>query len=129
MNIENRVALVTGSSSGIGQATAIEFAKKGAKVVVNYHQNKAGGEKTLVRVREQGVEGILVRANVAKERDLARLFGTVVDRFGTLDILVNNVGVPYDGSFLEMTQQDMRRVIDTNFTTVALGALYAIRFM
>lgn len=89
MVLKDKVVVVTGSSSGIGQTTAMRFAKEGAKVVVNYHANKVGGEETLAKIKKITPNCLLVQADVSKEEDVKRLFKAVLDEFGTVDILVN----------------------------------------
>jgi len=88
--LENKVALVTGSSQGIGAAIAKYFAAAGAKVVVNYASSKAAAEQVVNSIIEKGGEAIAVQADVSIEADVARLFQATADAFGGLDILVNN---------------------------------------
>ncbi|HTH72219.1 MAG TPA: SDR family oxidoreductase [Candidatus Pristimantibacillus sp.] len=130
MNIQNAVVIVTGSSSGIGQTTAIRFAKEGAKVVVNYHANKAGGEETLAKVKELSPESILVQADVSKPEDVERLFKTVMDTFGAVDILINNAAIGTDRvPFIESTYDDMKLMIDTDLISVFMCSQAAAKIM
>src|SRR5690606_13630313 len=96
--LENKTALITGSDSGIGQATAIAFAKEGANVVVCYHTDKEGAEETLQKVKEQGQKGIVVQVDISDEKDVAQLFEKTFKEFGSLDILVNNAAVNGSGT-------------------------------
>ncbi len=95
--LEGKVALITGSDSGIGQATAIEFAKEGADVVVNYLHDADGAEKTRAAVAAEGRKAIVVQADVTDEDQVASLFDQAVEAFGSLDILMNNAGVDASG--------------------------------
>lgn len=107
MDIKNKVVVITGSSSGIGKTTAIRFAKEGARVVVNYNINKKGAEETLLEVKKYS-EGILVQADVSKPEDIEELFKAVTDKFGTVDILINNAASPAEKMpFFDSTQKDL----------------------
>ncbi len=100
MRLENRIAVITGSDSGMGQAVAIEFAREGAHVAINCLEDEAGAQATLRQVTEAGRRGIAVQADV---RDLAAvevLFRRAQDELGTPDILVNNAGVGSSGKLL-----------------------------
>ena len=95
--LEGKTALITGSDSGIGQATAIEFAKEGANVVVNYLHDADGAEKTRTAVTAEGRGAIVVQGDVTDEDQVAALFDQAVEAFGSLDILMNNAGVDASG--------------------------------
>lgn len=88
--LENKVAVVTGASKGIGAAIAKHFAAEGAKVVVNYASSKEGADKVVKTIIDNGGIAIAVQADVSKEADVTRLFKETEKSFGTLDILVNN---------------------------------------
>jgi enoyl-[acyl-carrier protein] reductase III len=88
--LQGKVALVTGSSRGIGRGIALRLAERGAVVAVNYVENEAAGRETLAMLRERGVEGMAVRADVSRPEELARLVGEVHDSFGALDVFVHN---------------------------------------
>jgi len=112
--LENRVALVTGSSSGIGQAIAEKLAQHGANVVINYAGHRAGAEETLRRVEASGAKGIVVQADVSKLADLQTLVDRGWDSFGTVDILVNNAGLEKKAAFWDATEEDYDRVLGVN---------------
>jgi len=121
MNLRDKVVVVTGSSSGIGQAVAVRFAEEGAKVVVNYHANKEGGEATLAKVKEITPNCLLVQADVSKQKDVEQLFKTAMDKFGSVDVLVNNAAIGTDRRpFMEASYEDMKEVIDTDLTSVLM---------
>ena len=92
MDIKGKVALVTGSSTGIGRATALQLAEMGAKIVVNYASSKDDAEETLARVREAGVDAISVQADVTDEEAVQAMLDEARKHLGPIDILVNNAG-------------------------------------
>jgi len=98
--LEGRVAVVTGSDSGMGQATAIEFAKEGADVAVNYLHDREGAEETKRQVEQEGRRAIVVQADLREEVNVARLFRETEAQLGTPYILVNNAGVDSTGKYV-----------------------------
>jgi len=95
MILKDKVAIVTGSSRGIGAATAELLAKNGAKVVVNYNQNKEAGEKVLKNIQAKGSEAILVQADATNHEQVEMMVQTTLEKFGTIDILVNNANMRF----------------------------------
>ncbi|MBA2768870.1 MAG: glucose 1-dehydrogenase [Sporichthyaceae bacterium] len=113
--LEGKVALITGSDSGIGQATAIEFAKEGADVAVHYLHDSDGAEKTRAAVTAAGRRAMVARADVSDEDQVASLFDQAVDAFGSIDILMNNAGVDASGTpVAELATEVWDRAIRTN---------------
>lgn len=125
--LSGKVAIVTGSSSGIGSAVAIELAKEGAKVVINYHSDEKGAEDTLGKVKEAGSEGVIVQADVSKEEEVSKMFDAARNQYGTVDILVNNAGIQQDDAVVEMSLKEWQRVIDVNLTGYFLCSREAIK--
>jgi glucose 1-dehydrogenase len=115
MLLQNRTAVITGSDSGMGQATAVEFAKEGAQVVINYLEDEAGAQQTLRAVIAAGRRGIVVQADVRDPAAVEMLFRRASDDIGAPDILVNNAGVGSSGKPLaEVPLEEWDRVIRTN---------------
>ncbi|HSK53305.1 MAG TPA: glucose 1-dehydrogenase [Clostridia bacterium] len=115
MQLEGRVALVTGSDSGIGQATAIEFAREGADVVVTYRSDRAGADRTRVEVERLGRRALVLKADVADEASVEALFDRALESFGKVDILVNNAGVNGTGTpLVDMDTETWDRAMRTN---------------
>jgi len=113
--LDGKVALITGSDSGIGQATAVEFAGEGADVVVHYLHDAAGAEATRSAVEGAGRRAIVVQCDVSDEDQVASLFDRALEVFGTLDILMNNAGVDASGTpVAELTTQVWDKAIRTN---------------
>ena len=129
MRLEDSVAIVTGSSSGLGRAIAILFAQEGAKVVVNADKNVAGGEETVATIKEAGGEAIFVQASVASSQDCQRLVQAAVDAFGGVDILVNNAGVEIRGGVLALTEEEWDQMLDVDLKGIYLCSKEAIPHM
>jgi NAD(P)-dependent dehydrogenase (short-subunit alcohol dehydrogenase family) len=108
-----KVVLVTGGTSGIGKTTAIEFARAGAKVVVSGRREKEGAE-VVRQIKELGRDAEFIRADVAKEADVKAMVKFTVDKFGKLDIAVNNAGVEWKGPLDQATEAEYRRIFDIN---------------
>lgn len=96
--LHEKVALITGSDSGIGQASAIEFAKEGADIVVHYLHDEAGADQTRRGVEAAGRRAAVVQANLTDERQVERLFDEAMSAFGRVEILMNNAGVDASGA-------------------------------
>lgn len=120
-------ALVTGASSGIGQAVAVAFARAGADVAVNYAHSEEGAEDTARQVRNAGAEALILQADVSREDEVSAMFGRTVKEFGSVDIVVANAGIQQDASFADMTLQQWQRVIDVNLTGQFLCLREAVR--
>jgi len=112
--LEGKVAIVTGASRGIGRSIAIRFADEGAKVVVNYLANTAQAEAVVDSIRRAGGDAFAVAADVSSSVDVQRLVDATVDRFGRVDILVNDAGVMVAKGLFETTEDDWDRTIDVN---------------
>lgn len=126
MRLEGKVAIVTGSSSGLGRAIAVLFAKEGARVVVNADRNVAGGEETVGMIKKAGGEAIFVKASVAVSEDCKRLVQTAVDTYGRLDILVNNAGVEIRGGVLTLTEEEWDKMLAVDLKGIFLCSREAI---
>jgi glucose 1-dehydrogenase len=114
--LSDKVALITGSDSGIGQATAIEMAREGADIVVTYFEDRAGAEETARQVRDLGQRAIVEQLDTREEQSIERLFDRAIEEFGTVDILVNNAGLSSAGvPVAEMHTDRMQQVVQTNF--------------
>ncbi len=112
--LENKVALVTGSSSGIGQGIAQKFAEEGAKVIIDYAGHPEGAQQTLEMVRKAGSDGVVVQADVTKIADTQKLVNQAYSSFGALDILVNNAGMEKKAQFTEVQEADYDKVLAVN---------------
>lgn len=113
-NLRDRVAIVTGSSRGIGRAIALELARQGAKVVVNYQASASAAEEVVAHIVEGGGQAIAVQADVSRAGEAERLTQAALETFGTVDILVANAGIARDTLLMRMSEEDWDAVLDTN---------------
>lgn len=114
MTLENKTAIVTGGSRGIGRAICVALAKEGANVVTCYAHGADGANETVKMCEELGVMALAVQADVANNADVEAMVAKVKEDFGSIDILVNNAGITKDNLMLRMNEDDFTQVIDTN---------------
>jgi 3-oxoacyl-[acyl-carrier protein] reductase len=129
IRLDERVALVTGGSRGIGRAIALSLATTGATVIVNYRGNQAAADETVASIEAAGGKAVAIQADVANGEDVERLFKEVSERFGRIDILVNNAGITRDTLMLRMKDDDWDAVMDTNLRGLFLCTRAALRPM
>ena len=127
-NLAGKTAVVTGASRGIGRATAIELAKRGANVVVNYNGSAEAAQEVAEECSKYA-KAIAIKANVAEESDCQKLFAQVVEEFGKVDILINNAGITKDGLLVRMSAEDFAKVIDINLKGAFLCLREAAKIM
>ncbi|MBO9701431.1 MAG: SDR family oxidoreductase [Sporocytophaga sp.] len=125
--LKGQSAIITGSSSGIGEAIAIELAVEGAKVVINYSHSEKAAFDIVRGIKKNGGEAIAIKADVSNENDVKDMFKEAISTFGTIDILVNNAGIQKDASITEMSLNDWKLVLDINLTGQFLCSREAIK--
>ncbi len=125
----DKIAVVTGGSRGIGKAIALELAKRGATVVVNYQKNADAANEVVEAITAGGGKGLAVQADVSLEEDANRLIKTAIDTYGKLDILINNAGTTRDNVIMLMGADDFDTVIQTNLRSTWLVSKAAVRSM
>jgi NAD(P)-dependent dehydrogenase (short-subunit alcohol dehydrogenase family) len=126
MQLKDKVAVVTGSSRGIGKAIAERFAREGAKVVVNYVKNKPAAEGVVAGIREAKGVAVAAKADVSKREQAIALIESAIREFGRLDILVSNAGIIIDRPFVDSTEADWTAAVENNlhgFFNVCQAAL------
>ena len=125
MRLEGKVAIITGAASGLGQATALLFAREGAKVVIA-DINEVGAAETLDQIEAAGGKGLVVRTDVTSAKDTERMVEKTVQTYGKLDILFNNAGIAMRLPVVELAEADWERCIDINLKGVFLCSKYAL---
>jgi 3-oxoacyl-[acyl-carrier protein] reductase len=128
-SLENKVALVTGGSRGIGRAIALEFAKRGAAVVVNYNQSPDAAEAVVNQIKEAGGKAASFQADVSDFKQAEALVKFAIDTFGDLSILVNNAGITRDQLIMMMPESDWDAVINTNLKSTFNCSKAAVKHM
>ena len=121
--LSGQTAVVTGASSGIGRATALALATRGANIVVNYLNSAKEAESTAEDIRRTGAEALTVQADVRKLEDVGNLAASAKDSFGTIDILVNNAGIIIDKPVTFLKDEEWNAVVDTSLK----GAFHCIK--
>ena len=130
IRFDNQVVVVTGASSGIGKATAIEFARSGANVVVHYNSNEQGAREVVTEIEKTGQKAIVVGGDLSEKANVDTLISESVVAFGTIDILVNNAGTLVERRGMEtMDEQLWDRVQDVNLKSAVLCTMAAIPIM
>lgn len=129
MRLTEKVALVTGSSQGIGRAIAERFAQEGADVVINYNRTPGGAEEALRNVEAAGRRGLIVKADLSSVAEVRKLVATAIEHFGRLDVLVNNAGIETHAPFWEVTEEDYDRVLNVNLKGVFFATQEMVRHL
>ena len=130
MRLANKVALITGAASGMGQVAAEIFAREGASVVITDIASEAG-EKTAQRFRSAGGQAIFIRANVASEAEVEQMIAAAIKTFGRIDVLYNNAGImpDDDGSVVNLSESTWDRIMDVNLKSTLLCSKYTLPHM
>jgi 3-oxoacyl-[acyl-carrier protein] reductase len=124
--LAGKVALITGAGRGFGRAIALAFAREGARVAANYLSSRAGAEEVAAEAGRLGTEAVALRGDVAREDDVKALVAATLERFGRLDVLVNNAGIMVRGPMLALPAEECRRMFDVNVTGTMLCSRHAL---
>lgn len=127
-DLENKVAVITGGSKGIGTAISKRFGEEKMKVVVNYHSDEDGANAAVKLIQEAGGQAIAVQADVGTEAGTKALLDAAIQEFGDLDIWVNNAGMENQHATHELSFEDWEKVIDVNLSGVFLGTKTALNY-
>ncbi len=127
--LENKVAVVTGASRGIGKAIALTLARYGAVVVVNYCGSREKAEEVVDEIKKDGGTAVACQADVKDSEAVKLMFSDIVKQFGKLDILINNAGITKDNLMLKMSEEEFDAVIDTNVKGTFHCSKHASRIM
>jgi glucose 1-dehydrogenase len=126
-SLQGQSALVTGADSGIGKGVALELAKAGARVLINFAHNQAAADETVGEIKAAGGEAFAYQADVSHEAEVQAMFAELYKQYGTIDILVNNAGLQKDSKFVDMTLDQWQTVININLTGQFLCSREAAR--
>ncbi len=129
LSLENKVALVTGGSRGIGRAVALEFAARGAAVVVNYNKSPEAAEEVVKQIQAAGGKAAAFQADVSDFKQAEKLVKFAIETFGDLSILVNNAGITRDQLIMMMPEADWDAVINTNLKSTFNCSKAAVKHM
>ncbi|MCK6582175.1 MAG: 3-oxoacyl-[acyl-carrier-protein] reductase [Anaerolineales bacterium] len=129
LSLENKVAVVTGGSRGIGRAIALEFAERGASVVVNYNKSPEAAEEVVKKIQEKGGKAATFQADVSDFKQAEALIKFAIETFGDLNILVNNAGITRDQLIMMMPETDWDAVISTNLKSTFNCSKAAVKHM
>lgn len=127
--VHNKVALVTGGARGIGKAVVERFAKDGYSIAINYNNSEDRALSLLKELQDANVSAIIVKADISDEEQVKSMVATIVDRFGKIDVLVNNSAVNYDTLFQDKTVEQFRRTLDVNVIGTFLVSKYVGQVM
>ncbi len=127
--LAGKVALITGAGRGFGRAIALAFAREGARVAANYLGSWAGAEAVVAEAGRLGAEAVALRGDVAREDDVKALVAATLERFGRLDVLVNNAGIMVRAPLLAVPAEECRRMFDVNVTGTMLCTRHALPSM
>jgi 3-oxoacyl-[acyl-carrier protein] reductase len=127
--LAGKIALITGSSQGIGRATAKRLAQSGADIIINYRTNASAAAEVKANIEEMGRRCVAIQADVSEEEEVARLIANANEALGPISILVNNVGTTRDKLILQMSLADFEYVVDTNLRSAFLCTKAALRSM
>jgi len=129
MRLKDKVAVITGSSRSIGRAIALGYGREGAKVVVNYRSDQGAADSAVAEIEAMGSEAIAVQADTSSSSDVAALMAAAVDRFGRIDILVNNAAILIRTHFLDIEESEWDRIMEVNLKGFFLCSQTAARQM
>ncbi|MDF2476741.1 MAG: family oxidoreductase [Sphingobacterium sp.] len=122
-NLAEKVAVITGSSKGIGAAIALRLAQEGASVIVNYSGNQAAADETVYRITSNGGQAIAIKADVSRKEEVIRLFDESIVHFGKVDIWVNNAGVMLNALIKDLSEEQLEKQLDINVK----GVFYSLQ--
>ena len=129
MRLKDKVAVITGSSRSIGRAIALGYGREGAKVVVNYRSDQGAADSAVAEIEAMGSEAIAVQADTSSSSDVAALMAAAVDRFGRINILVNNAAILIRTHFLDIEESEWDRIMEVNLKGFFLCSQTAARQM
>lgn len=128
-SIVNKVVVVTGGSRGIGAQIVKTLANENYKVILNYNNSKEQAEKIQQELLEQGKEIEIIKADVSKKEEAERLIQFAINKFNKIDVLINNAGISQEGLFTDVTEEEWKKIINTNLNSVFYCNQQALKYM
>ena len=125
----NKVVLVTGGSRGIGKATSLEFAKNGYDVVVNYINDDISANTVVDEIKKLGVNSIAIKCDISDTLSVKKMVDTIIDKFGKIDVVVNNAGIAIDTTFEDKTKENFMRTLEVNLVGTFLVSKEVGKYM
>lgn len=129
MNFSGKTVLITGGSRGIGKSIALEFAKLGASVIINYRSNDEEAEQTVKEIKENGGYAIKIKGDISLYDFARSMIEDIINKFGKIDVLVNNAGISKVGLFIDMKNEDFDKIVGTNLKGVFNVCHNAVKYM
>jgi len=129
MSLRNKVVLITGGSSGIGEATALRFAQEGSRVVISYKENKSGADSVASKLKHFGANELVIQADLTKDLDAKRLVEQTMDHFRKIDILVNNAGRYINGDEWNGSYKIWEESLRQNLLSTLCVSKYIVEIM
>lgn len=129
MILKDKVVLITGGSQGIGRASSTLFAAEGAKVIINYKEDKKTAEKLVQEIEATGGKAVAIQSDVSSPESVKQMFSKIIDKYNTIDILINNAGLAKKISFFEMTEENMISEFKINLFSMVYCAQEAVKIM
>ena len=127
--MSNKVVLVTGASKGIGKETILKYAKEGYDVIINYNNSYNEALKLEEMVKNMGVDALTIKCDVSNEEEVINMIDIVKNKFGKIDVLINNAGIAIDSTFEDKTVDNFRRILEVNLIGTFLVSKYASKIM
>ncbi len=126
---ERKVAFITGGSRGIGKEVALKFAENGYNIVINYVSDNTDIEKLKNEFAQKGVEALIIKADVTNSEEIENLVKEVIEKFGKIDVLVNNAGITKDNLLMRMSEEEFDKVINVNLKGTFIVTKAVIKYM
>ncbi len=127
--MSEKLALVTGASRGIGKACAMELAKAGYDIIINYVGNAEAAEKTVQEIKALGVDSAAYKFDVSNKEEVDKSIAEIIEKYGRIDVLVNNAGITRDGLFMRMSEENWNAVINTNLSSAFFVSQPVVKIM
>lgn len=124
-----KIALITGASGGIGEHIAIKLASQNCNVVIHYNQNEENAKKVEENCKDYGIKTLLIRADLSNEEDIKNMIDKIINEFGKIDILINNAALEANSDFKDKTKESFKKVLDVNLIGTFLVTKYASKYM